>query len=360
MTSQRTISEELLSKLTCTLELELHGMIRNLPSAQLSTIHRESACSSLGLLDGLPVELLFITFNFLDFQSISRISRVSLRGKAVVETLPAYRDMMKNAPEILTALGTTRLLSCHSASLLRETLGSDKCVSCSHFGAFLFLPTCERACFECLHQNPALRMTTPAIAKKCFHLTDKQLRKIPIMRSIPGMYDVRFEVSRRRVYRLVSVKQAKQLGVEVHGSVENLAKLMPRACPRDMTLKELRVFRDFHGMPLQPPSYGLSRLPDSPDHVEDDFGGMASIRFPYLTEVGADSGRICRGCWITYEHQQTGSLPASVALEFVPTDDGPNRPLLAILTRLRSRSAFLEHVRYCYGVGQLLVQWGDG
>ncbi|ROT38450.1 hypothetical protein SODALDRAFT_333027 [Sodiomyces alkalinus F11] len=355
MTSQPTVSEELLSKLTCTLELDLHGMIRDIPPALPSAIRRDSACSSLGSLDILPAELLLLTCNLLDFQSLSRVSRDSVKGKEVVEALPAYRDVIDHAPEVLTALGKTQLLRYHSAPLLRQTLRSGTCASCSDFGGFLFLPTCERVCFECLHQNRAFRMTTLATAKQCFGLTYSQLKRIPILHSIPGTYSVRFQVSRRRVYRLVSVKQAKRLGVEVHGSVEDLAKLVPARRTVKMTTRQFWVFRRFHEAPREPPGCDLSR-----HMVEDDFGGVASLRFPYLTEAGgADYGRLCRGCRLTYDHYRQGELPTTVLSELAPPGVDPHRPLIAAVSRLRSREGFSDHIGHCYGARRLLAKWGE-
>lgn len=361
MSPQRTISEELATKLTCTTEQGLDGMIRNIPPAQPSTINRVSLHSSLGKLDMLPAELLLMTLNLLDFQSVSRMSRVSLRGKAVVEGLPAYKDMMEHAPSALTALGRTRLLSYHSISLLRHTLRSDKCASCFDFGGFLFLPTCERVCFECLRQNRAFRLTTLTTAKRCFYLTDKELQRIPIMHSIPGMYDVGFPISRRRVHRLVSVKQAKKLGIEVHGSVENLANLMPKAPGGRMTLRMFWIFTSFHEAPLEPPGCDLSRQPEKSNSVQDDFGGMASIRFPYIKKAGQEHGRACRGCQITYAHYREGLLPAtgSVLSELAPPDVPPRGPLLAMIKRLRSAQGFLEHIQHCYGIRRLLEELGE-
>lgn len=163
-------------------------MIRNVAPARFSIIRRAPADPSLGSLDQLPAELFLLIPNLLDFQCFSRISRTCLRGKEVVEALPAYRDVMEHAPETLTALGKTRLLRYHAAPLLRQTLRTDKCASCFDFGGFLFLLTCERICFDCLRENRAFRMTTPTIAKQCFGLTENQLKRIPVLYSIPGSY----------------------------------------------------------------------------------------------------------------------------------------------------------------------------
>ncbi|KAM5346588.1 hypothetical protein ACJ41O_009593 [Fusarium nematophilum] len=349
-------SEDLIRNLVRPEENEFRGMIRLLSPARPSPISREPSCSSLGQLDLLPAELLLLVLDLLDFQALSRLSRVSARGKDVVEALPVYQDVLGHAPEALTALGKTRLLGYHPAALLRDTLRQDKCVSCLSFGGFLFLPTCERVCFECLYENQALRMTTPTLAKQCFGLTDSDLERIPVMQSIPGTFGLRFQFSRKKVCRLVSVKQAKQLALQVHGSAAKLAELRLKHCvgkTTAMTARNLGMFKHFHEAPLEPPGCDMSRLPRKAQVVEDDFGGMASIRFPYLGDAGVEHGHLCQGCRVTYGHYVQGALPATTMSELVPSGVGAYRPLLALLTRLWTRNGFLEHVSQCYGARRL-------
>lgn len=357
MPSERVFFAELIDELTCTLELDLGGMIRNLSLPETSPIRQKSANSSMGRMDILPPELLLFILNLLDFQALSRLSRVSHKAKTTVEALLAYKELLEHAPDVLVALGKTRLLQYHSAALLRQTLRANRCVSCLDFGAFLFLPTCERACFECLHQDYALRMTTLNIARKCFHLPNNHPKNLPILHSIPGTYGVMFRISRRRAYRLVSVKQVKQLAIEVHGSAENVANLMPTTPPRGMTWREFCIFKLFHEAPLEPPGCDLSRMPERSNLVEDDFGGMASIRMAYLNGTSADCGRLCKGCRHVNELHSRGLLPASVLEDLVPRGIRPSRPLRALTTRLYSREGFVEHIETCYGANRLLTGW---
>lgn len=58
------------------------------------------------------------------------------------------------------------------------------------------------------------------IAKACFGVTPEQLCQIPAMLSIPGTYSVGCHNTRRKPVKLVSLKQAKELGIVVHGSKE--------------------------------------------------------------------------------------------------------------------------------------------
>lgn len=119
MTSRPEFSNELISRLTFSPELDLGGMIRHLSSPKPSTIPRDSGSSAIGRLDLLPEELLLEVLNLLDFQCLSRVSCVSIKGKRVIEALRSYRDVMKYSPTILAALGRIQLLQFHSATLLR-------------------------------------------------------------------------------------------------------------------------------------------------------------------------------------------------------------------------------------------------
>merc|ERR1712000_619002 len=171
-----------------------------------------------------------------------------------------FKGMLRGLPlavrPSLSASGQPRGSSLGHLALLQS-----RCVSCHYFGGFLFLPTCERVCFECLYENQAFRMTTPTLAKQCFALTDNDLEQIPLMHSIPGTFGLRFQFAHKQVEHLVSVKQAKQLALQVHGSPEQLAELRPKFRAANMTPRVLGMFRHFHEAPLEPPACVMSRLP---------------------------------------------------------------------------------------------------
>ncbi|KAF5020328.1 hypothetical protein F66182_7634 [Fusarium sp. NRRL 66182] len=133
-----------LSELACDLELNAGRMIQDIIPAKPSTLRQERPVSSLGMLDTMPAELLLLTLNLLDFQSLSRLARACFRGKIIVESLSAYRQVMRHAPKVLPALAKTGLIGHHPALLVLSTLQTSRCVSCFEFGAFLYLPTCER------------------------------------------------------------------------------------------------------------------------------------------------------------------------------------------------------------------------
>ena len=252
-----TSEETLISRLSFRLKDAIDGMISISDPAKPSTIERDSTASSFGLLDKPPLELVHWILEALDVQSLSRVSRVSLRGKALVESLPAYQDMMEHAPHALTALGRIRFAHLHSISLLRTTLLSEQCVCCKRYGPFLFLPSCERCCHECLHYNTSLWVIPPSLAGKIFGLSSRQLRRIPTMRNIPGSYAVGFGISRKRSQGLLSVKAVKELAVIVYGREGSSTSGLPARFPSEVATVGFHQLRWFQEAPLYRPCRDL-------------------------------------------------------------------------------------------------------
>ncbi len=60
--------------------------------------------SSAGTLEALPLELLHYGLSYLDFMSLYSLLRTSTRARLIVESLPAYREIVSHACEALAAL----------------------------------------------------------------------------------------------------------------------------------------------------------------------------------------------------------------------------------------------------------------
>ncbi|KAI0389675.1 F-box domain-containing protein [Xylariaceae sp. FL0594] len=254
-------------------------------------VNLPTRASSLGFLERLPVELLYEVLGSLDFQSIIRFSRVSFQGKIIVYSLPAYRQVIKHAPHALAALGKTKLLHLHSASELQNALRSERCGTCPEYGVYLFLPTCERCCWQCLRSKPTRRVVSLNAAAKTFALSPKKVRQLPVMFSIPGTYGVACKSSQKS-YRLVSVSAAKELALSIYGSVENATEAIIRRQPREKAASTARyaqaVFADSTCIDsLLIPDQGNTRV--------DQYFGMASVPFPSLTAPDVvDHGLWCK------------------------------------------------------------------
>lgn len=101
------MDERVISKLASNPELNLGRMIRDIDPAKPSTVRPGRPASSLGLLDTLPLEVILLTIHLLDFQSLSRLTRVCLRAKIIVENFAPFEQVMQHASIVLTALART-------------------------------------------------------------------------------------------------------------------------------------------------------------------------------------------------------------------------------------------------------------
>ncbi|KAF2271828.1 F-box domain-containing protein [Westerdykella ornata] len=334
----------------------LDGVISVDESTKLvfTTIQRECR-STLGQLDNLPLEILHESFRYLDLQSLSRLSRVSLRGKAVVESLPVYRDLAKSAGHTFEILNRARILSLHSVTTLHAALYTERCISCGAYGAFLLLLSAERCCFLCLVVNQSLWMLPLPAARECFGLTKQQLKALPIMWSIPGKYCVPRSKSRQRSIRLTSVKAAKELALKVHGSIEALEMkhpLDPQAHPAFKT-DMLTWYRQAPLCPLSQDPLTINDVGIRPDNV---FGGMGAIPFPSLLNGGTEQGLWCRGCEMTYDTYMIEGLDVSTLSRLVPQGCPADLFLLRVQYRAWSKAGFLQHAKHCHSAAAVISQ----
>ncbi|PVH70276.1 F-box domain-containing protein [Cadophora sp. DSE1049] len=324
----------------------LNSMVTIRDAIQPAFVSRAPGSSNIGLLNTLPPELLRIVFELLDFRSLSRFARVCHQGKATVESLPAYRDLIKHAFTTLAAFGRTELITFHSAASIYTALLSEKCVACEQFAPFLYLPTSERCCYECLHRNRSLRVISSGMVRKCFGLMPKDLRRIPSMLSIPGTYSVGHTITYRRRTRLFSLKQAKALGVAEHGSAEAMEHFVTLQNAGKLTTNETHDARWLTGHP--------STIGSDANVPADRFCGMASTEFPALQPNDVlEKGVWCLGCRANFlNYHGTRILDAETRLLVSGAD--PLLPLLDLQHRARSKSAFVEHIRVCKGAKDLL------
>jgi hypothetical protein len=347
MASQKAEEERRLSLAAHRPRHIINGMIQTAAVVKPPTIHRASPSSLLGTLETLPLELLHAIFALLDFQSLSHISATCLRGIEVVKSLPEYRNLTSHAPLTLAALGKTRLIRHHTATSLHTALLSPLCTSCNQYGAFLFLPTCQRCCYHCLWKNQSLWVIPLALARKCFSLSAAEANSMPNLRSIPGKYFVGHSICRQRSAGLVSVSHAKQLSFKIHDSQEQM-RLDLEAQRSRLPISDFHTFRFLQQAPLVPPGLDLSIQPEESNVPNDRYCGMASVPFPYLRSDGqVEHGFWCLGCEVLRrEWWGNDPIPEQLAHLLLPGCRADN----VVNSRqdiARSRAEMLCHIDQC-------------
>lgn len=349
MSESNLTDEDIIRYLSHRSESTVDGVISVDESVKLrlSTITRE-CLSPLGRLDSLPLEVLHESLRYLDLQSLCHLSRVCLRGKVVVESLPEHKTLVKFTGHTFTILKQAKILGLHSITTLHAALHSERCISCGGYGPFLLLLSAERCCTPCLAVNQSLWMTSLPLAQECFGFTEQQLKALPVMSSIPGLYRLPLKkTSRQRSMKLTSVKAAKTLALKLHGSMEELETKHPLDPSNIPTEEKFNVLRWHRQAPLTPLAQDPLTMNDI-DRPEDAYAGMGAIPFPSLHNDGIEQGLWCRGCRYTYWEVEIDDMDLSTLSRLVPDPSRAEQFLLRMQYKAWSKEGFLQHAKQCY------------
>lgn len=199
--------------------------------------------SDLGDLDMLPIEMLNVVLQYSDLHTLSLLSLINRKAKAIVEGFIPYKLIKTHAPHVLVVLTSTEVASHFTAVQVADALCSSSCAICGNFGLFLWVPDCVRCCFPCMRCSPKLMPMTKRDAKAAFGLSEKALSKVPIIHSLPGNYysyhHLSGEYKRRRW--LLSQVTAHKIAVEVHGGEEGLTSYINSTTSRAKAAYDQRV-----------------------------------------------------------------------------------------------------------------------
>ena len=240
--------------------------------ARPSTLERPpTKTASLGRLDTIPLELLYMIFSLLDLRSLVHMILTCLRGKVVVYSSLEFRNLMKHAPKTLVALAKTRTIQYHSVSALHEAMLSTKCISCDQLGIYLHLPSCKRCCYKCLRDNQALWVIPVATAKKYFMLSTAMVNRLHTMRNLPGHYWIGMGVIRKRVNQLVSVRDAKALAID-EGITEERLEEHAEELAGKIADESYHMMRHLHASPVCLPLLSLHDVTLGQQYILIRFG----------------------------------------------------------------------------------------
>jgi hypothetical protein len=175
----------------------------------LQTAFEGVPSSRLGILDSLPVELLWIILDNLDLLSFFRFRHINRRARALATAISKYQSVVKYGLEGLRGALRAGLSQNWTIVDLYNLLIREKCELCGEFGGFLFLPTAIRCCFACIRSAPELRVICTSTFCRLAKISAKRLHKAlgSELRTVPGLYSME-EKRARRPKSLVGVHMA--------------------------------------------------------------------------------------------------------------------------------------------------------
>ncbi|CAI7574440.1 unnamed protein product [Penicillium glandicola] len=113
---------------------------------------KEDGLQDLGNLRCLPNELVDMIVNKLDLPSAISLSYVNHAANAFVQKSPV--TLLKRwAPELPKILKKSQIQKSWSLCELKDVIRRERCAGCGESCAQLYLPTMERICHPCMHDN---------------------------------------------------------------------------------------------------------------------------------------------------------------------------------------------------------------
>jgi hypothetical protein len=166
--------------------------------------------AGLGMLDCLPLELLWIIFQSLDVESCFNFRQVNRGARHLISNLPKYQAVARHALQCLRAVLQTGIGRYLAIADLYHPLCLGTCSICKKsFGGFLFLPTVTRCCFPCITSSPRLRVVSLWALRTKSGISVRRLRQLlPVVRTLPGAYTI---LRRRRVKRTEVVAEVRAM-----------------------------------------------------------------------------------------------------------------------------------------------------
>ncbi|KAF3111834.1 hypothetical protein TWF706_011564 [Orbilia oligospora] len=156
-----------------------------------------------GAFSSIPVEISYSILEILDVQSLTGCRAVNWYFRSLVDEVFPYKSIVKDCPEVLRVLLSTKSAPNFTIRQIYETLCSQACSECGQFAPFLDLFTGRRNCFPCILKSPNVR----ALPKSTL---EKRLgRRIPSETILPILGEYA-QIGRRykKRYQLIRLSQS--------------------------------------------------------------------------------------------------------------------------------------------------------
>lgn len=175
-----------------------------------------------GVLGRVPAEILQEILLDLDLRSLSTMCRLNSFYHSLVDDLPAYKLLREHASATLKIMHVTKTSSDFPVRRLFSEFCRPRCRTCEDFGPYIFLLTCRRCRFKCLHEHDDYRLAPVFDVMVNYALSKDLVKRLDSIYSLRGYYGFYREYQGR--LRLVSASEAFELGINVHGSKRRMEK----------------------------------------------------------------------------------------------------------------------------------------
>lgn len=272
--------------------------------------------NSFGTLRVFPLEIWDTLLTEMGIRSITTLRATNQSIRFAVDTHPKYQTLLKQAPELVRAVLSTRRSPSPSLSQLYELLCSQSCGFCGEFGAWIHLLTASRVCYICFTTKSECQPVLRPYIRAAYGLEKKTVIGLPTMLSLPGAYGLYlYGKSQQKRQILVDDVAARWAAIRLHGSKPALNIFMEqkrlaqgREGPQhaEMMMAYARQLSGIHRFNGRSHREGVP-LTTGEDSYPRRF--MCVVRIPwYDRKTGnLDFGRACQGCAQEQQNCRYGS-----------------------------------------------------
>jgi hypothetical protein len=173
--------------------------------------------------------------------------------------------------------------------------------------------------------------------KRCFGLTERQMKVLHFMWSIPRLQSI----------RLTTVKAAKELVLKKHGSLEAW-KRKHQLNPKGFPSYKFDLRNWYRQAPLHQLSYDPYASNEAGIRPHDPYDGMGAVHFPSAVNSRIEQGYWCRECRDACAEYELDELDFDAFSRLVPPNSDPRQYLRRLQDRAWSRADFIQHAKLCH------------
>lgn len=186
--------------------------------------HHPPSPHPASLFDKLPLEIIRQIFvEELDLESLTVLRSMGSRLRSAIDQLPEYQEIVQHSPTSIRAALSLEVASTMTCRNLHNILCTQKCSTCTEFGAYLYLPTCQRACRACFTKKEEFLPLAVNYSRVHWDLSLSDLASAPIIRSLPGVYRAGFYNKTKGRIALAHKASVLEVAEQVHISLEEAA-----------------------------------------------------------------------------------------------------------------------------------------
>lgn len=196
----------------------------------------------LGILSRLPIELLLTALEDLSIPDLMRFRHCNRSAASLVDSNPLLRAIIRFAPNVLKGIIALRVTASITARQLRRKCKQKYCDDCGELAPYLYLPTCLRACLNCIRPVGGRRIEPPLSKWEMLHFYEIEPQEsefIPSFQFLPATFTNgvhRFRISTPQMFYDQETVRRKRL--ETHGSMK------VHLTPEELAIYEGRMCRD--------------------------------------------------------------------------------------------------------------------